>query len=169
VIAPASAATLSDSATASTTALELDLSNNQSSASTQVQAQADVSIVKSGPATIARNTTFTYTLTVSNAGPSTATSILVTDTLPASGVTYVAGTTRLNGAVVPDNTSGTVFPVDSPGLNIGSLNAGATATITFQARTNNTTGTRVNQATVSNSTTDPSSANNSSSVTTTVQ
>ncbi len=143
VTAPASAATLSNSATVSTTALELDLSDNQSSATTQVQAQADVSIVKSGPATSGRNTTFTYTLTVSNAGPSTATSVVVIDTLPSSGVTYVAGSTRLNGAVVPDNTSGTVFPVDSPGLNIGNLNAGATATITFQARTNNTTGARV--------------------------
>jgi hypothetical protein len=93
--------------------------------------------------------------------------VVVIDT-PPSGFGYQAGTTRLNGTVVPDNTTGTAFPVDTPGLNIGSLNSGATATITFQARYSNT-GTKVNQATVSSSTPDPSSTNNSSSATTVVQ
>ena len=111
---------------------------------------------------------FTYTLSVTNAGPSAAASVVVIDTLP-SGVNYQANSTTLNGTVVPDNTGGgaTAFPLDAAGLNIGDLNSGATATITFQVKSS--AGTKVNQSSVSSSTPDPSSTNNSSSATTVVQ
>ena len=47
--------------------------NNSATASLIVTTSADVSIVKSGPASITANTDGVYTLTVSNAGPSQAT------------------------------------------------------------------------------------------------
>ena len=49
---------------------------------TSVTPSADVSIVKSGPVGALFNSNYNYTLTVSNAGPSVATSLSVTDSLP---------------------------------------------------------------------------------------
>jgi uncharacterized repeat protein (TIGR01451 family) len=168
VTAPSTTGTLINTAGVSTTSLETDTADNQASAVTQVTPQANLAIDKQGPATAARRAFVTYTLVISNAGPSTATSVLVTDPIP-SGVTYTAGSTTLNGAAVPDATSGTPFPLDEGGLNIGNLASGAGATITFQFRMPNATVTVVNQATVASPTADPNTANNTDSVSTSVQ
>jgi uncharacterized repeat protein (TIGR01451 family) len=168
VTAPSTAATVTNTASVSTTSAESDLSDNQGSAVTQVSAQADLAIDKQGPATAVRRAFITYTLIVSNAGPSTSTSVVVSDSLPA-GVTYSAGTTTLNGAAVPDSGSGTAFPLDAGGLSLGSLGPGAAATITFEVRMPNSATTVVNQAGVSSATPDPNSANNTDSVSTIVQ
>jgi uncharacterized repeat protein (TIGR01451 family) len=168
VTAPATTGTLTNTASVSTTSLETDTADNQASAVTQVTPQANLAIDKQGPATAARRAFITYTLVITNAGPSTAASVIVTDPMPA-GVTYTAGSTSLNGAVVPDATTGTPFPLDEGGLNIGSLASGASATITFQFRMPNSTVTVVNQATVTSSTADPNTANNTDSVSTSVQ
>ncbi len=54
--------------------------------------QVDLALAKTTLATaIHAGDTFTYTLTVTNAGPSTATSVVITDTLPA-GLTFVSAT-----------------------------------------------------------------------------
>jgi uncharacterized repeat protein (TIGR01451 family) len=161
--------TLSHQASATTTTFEEDLTDNSASASTTVQRPpADLGIDKTGPATAAKRAFVIYTLTVSNAGPGLGDSVVVTDTLP-TNVTYTAGSTRLNGAVVPDSTSGTAFPIDGSGLNIGNLAFGASATITFEVRMPNTATTVINQATVTSAAPDPNTANNSDSVSTSVQ
>jgi len=77
-----------------------DLSDNRVTAPTDVQ-RADVSIAKAGPATAAPGSQVSYTLTVQNAGPSAATNVVVTDTLP-PGATFVSasgGATPLGGVV----------------------------------------------------------------------
>src|SRR5262249_16464807 len=52
---------------------------------TSVTPVADLSIVKTGPVTnVLPGSNFNYSITVSNAGPSTAASVTVTDALPAS-------------------------------------------------------------------------------------
>ena len=69
---------------------------------TLINAQADLSVTKVGPPTVNAANNIVYTLTVANAGPSAATSVVVTDALPAN-VTFVSatvgGTTNASGAV----------------------------------------------------------------------
>ena len=54
---------------------------------TLINAQADLSVTKSGPPTVNAANNIVYTLTVANAGPSVATSVVVTDALP-TNVTF---------------------------------------------------------------------------------
>lgn len=65
----------------------------------------------------------TYTIQVNNAGNTSAT-VTLTDNIP-SGSSYVAGSFRVNGTVVPGANPAT-------GVNIGSVAAGTTSTVTFQ-------------------------------------
>jgi uncharacterized repeat protein (TIGR01451 family) len=61
--------------------------DNEVEIETEIRVEADLSITKTGhPDPVVAGTQLTYTLTVSNAGPSHARNVIVTDTLPA-GVT----------------------------------------------------------------------------------
>ena len=75
---------------------------------------ADLQITKAGPANAVAGTNVVYTITVTNAGPSDAAGVTVTDPTP-PGLTFVSNT----GACA------TVFP-----CNLGTLPAAATRTIT---------------------------------------
>jgi uncharacterized repeat protein (TIGR01451 family) len=80
----------------------------------------DVSLTKTASATdVVTGDTVTYTLTVSNAGPDTATGVEVTDQLPA-GVTY-----STHNASQGTFTSGTGI------WAVGDLANGANATLTI--------------------------------------
>ncbi len=69
---------------------DADLSNNQDSIQTTVLPMADLGIVKSGPDyEVYHGDTFSYTIEVTNYGPSTATSVTIVDTLPQE-VDYVS-------------------------------------------------------------------------------
>ncbi|NIR00760.1 MAG: DUF11 domain-containing protein [Gemmatimonadales bacterium] len=73
--------------------------------------------------------TVQYTIAFSNQGDTTVTSVAIIDPIPAH-VTYVAGSTRLNGAPVdPDPYSDGQIRVA-----VGSLAPGAGGTISFQVR-----------------------------------
>jgi uncharacterized repeat protein (TIGR01451 family) len=50
----------------------------------------ELTITKTAPATVNAGDPITYTLTVANSGTTTATNLLITDTLPA-GATYLSG------------------------------------------------------------------------------
>jgi uncharacterized repeat protein (TIGR01451 family)/gliding motility-associated-like protein len=95
----------------------------------------------------------TFTITASNAGPSAATGVKVTDNLP-SGYTFVSATPATGTWSAPDWT-------------IGDLANGASTTLTMVA-TVNSTGSYANTATISGSQSDPASGNDSGSVTPTV-
>ena len=118
--------------------------------------QADLSITntESWDPIVTRGS-LTYTLTVSNAGPQPATGVVATDTLPA-GVTLVSASPGCTDA------SGTVT------CAIGSLANGATAVRTIEVRTPAVPGVITNTATVHGNEADPSTANNSATVTTTI-
>jgi uncharacterized repeat protein (TIGR01451 family) len=89
VTAPASG-TLTNLANVSSPTGDTNLLNNTTPpVITAVTPVADVSVVKSGPAGIIFGTNFNYTIAVSNAGPSTAASLSVTDSLPA-GLQFVS-------------------------------------------------------------------------------
>ena len=69
------------------------------------------------------STPLTYTMTVSNAGPSTATTVLLTNTLPA-GVTFVSGSNNF-GSVTPSGST-VVY-------TLGSITAGSQKTVALTA------------------------------------
>src|SRR5262249_22827997 len=93
----------------------------------------------------------TYTITITNAGPSTATSVKITDTLPAS-VQFASGHTSDAG-----NCAGTTTIVCSFGSPVP-LAGVATATIVV---TPTAAGTLTNTATVGAAETDLNGGNNS--------
>jgi len=113
--------------------------------------QADVSIVKTGPATVGTLSNITYTLAVSNAGPSPSTSVTVTDVLPA-GTTFVSATSSVG------TCSGTTTVICS----LGTMAVSASATITVVAQSPSSPGSIANTAIVSSATVDPNAGNNSS-------
>jgi uncharacterized repeat protein (TIGR01451 family) len=95
--------------------------------------------------------TLTYSLTVTNQGPNPATGVVLTDSLPA-GLTLTAATPG----------QGTCNSVNPVSCNLGTLASGQSVPVTITATINLTTsdGTLVDTANVSSGVTDPSSANN---------
>ena len=158
VTAPAAAGSLVNTASVSAATADPDLTNNTDQSTTGVTAVADLSIAKTGPATVAAGGAVSYSLDVSNGGPSTATSVSVSDTLPA-GVSFVSasGTGWTCG-----QAAGVVT------CTRASLTTGAAPTITINVTAPAAAGSLVNTATVSAGTTDPDLTNNTDQITTTV-
>lgn len=75
-----------------------------------------------------------YQIDAINSSRAAVANVLVEDELPPY-VTYVTGSTTLDGTSVSDSGS-TPFPLDEGGLTIPSLPAGETAVIRFQAQVN---------------------------------
>ena len=123
--------------TATTTATIADLVNT-----------ADLSVTKSdSPDPVIVGSNLIYTLTVQNDGPTTARSVVVTDILMA-GVNYVS------------NDCGAAPPVGNAlTWNVGNLANGASAACNITVIPTSV-GLIINQATISSSTTDPTSSNN---------
>jgi uncharacterized repeat protein (TIGR01451 family) len=88
-----------------------------------------------------------FTLTVTNNGPSTATGVVVTDTLPA-GLTYVS------------NSCGATFADPTLTWNVGTLAVSASASCTLTVAVNSTS---TNTASATGNESDPTPGNNSSS------
>ncbi len=128
------------------------------SESTTVNTQADLAITKSdSPDPVIAGTDLTYSLQVSNNGPSDATGVSVVDTLP-PGVTFSSASPSQGSF---DDTTGT--------WTVGSLADGASATLTLVVTVDSdTTGTLTNQAVVSGTREDPNPANDTATTTTTV-
>ncbi len=84
-------------------------------------------------------TTLTYTTTVPNTGATNSGGTTLTDAIPA-GTSYVAGSTTLNGAVVPDSAGAMPFAsgaaINSPTRAAGVIATGETATIVFRVTVN---------------------------------
>lgn len=85
-----------------------DTTNNQAELSTPLSPQFDVTVTKSADAEATPGSNLTYTIEVTNiAGPSDATNVQLTDTLPA-GVQFVSGS--LNGQAATANGNQVTFP-----------------------------------------------------------
>jgi len=120
---------------------------------------ADLGITKTAsPEPVQAGGALTYTLTVTNAGPSTATNVSVTDTLPA-GVTFTSAT----GSGWVCNQAGGVVT-----CSLASLASGANGIITIVVGAPATAGMITNNATVTADQFDPATGNNSAMVTSTV-
>jgi uncharacterized repeat protein (TIGR01451 family) len=125
--------------------VDTNLGNNSASASAPIVAKADVKLTKTGPATSSAGNDVTYTLTVTNLGPSDATGVVATDPIP-TGLTLV---TPLSG------TCGS-----GPGCTLAP-GASQVMTVTFHIPPAYTTPDPiVNTASVTSTTTDPAALNN---------
>lgn len=124
---------------------------------------ADIAIVKSGPARYVPGRALTYTLVVTNSGPSTSSNTTVVDTLPA-GLSNVSWTANYrNGAAGPASGSGNL------NVPVTTLPQGGVATFTITATPAATlVAPLVNTATANDpSLPDPTPSNNTSTLTST--
>ena len=157
---------ISNTATVSSSTTDSISGNNSATATTAVNNPtfANLSIVKTdSPDPVFPTGTLTYTLSVTNNGPDTAQSVVITDTLP-SDVAFVDCASNQGGVCGGTATS--------PAITFSSLANGVTATITIHVTVNSnvTDGTVIsNTASVTSATTDSTPGNNSDSEDTTVQ
>ena len=150
---------LTNSASVSSDTTDPMSGNNSTTEQTTVNAEADLSISKSdAPDPVLAGNQLVYTITVSNAGPSDAQNVSVSDTLPA-GLSNVV-------------TSGCgEDPNGGSSCSLGTIAAGGSAmyTITVDVDSDVAHGTVLsNSASVSSDTTDPVTGNNSTTEQTTV-
>ncbi len=135
--------------TVTVTASSVDDPTKSATATVTVTPLARMSIAMAGPGSpVQASSTFTYNITVNNSGPSTATNVTVTDTLPA-GVSLVRVTSSQGNC--------TALP-----CVLGTMNSGTTATVAIEANANET-GTYLNTATVAATEADPNPADNTAS------
>ncbi|WP_242241982.1 DUF6923 family protein [Bacillus cereus group sp. BfR-BA-01309] len=151
--------TITNTATVDSTTPDPDPENNSSTVSTPVNASADVAIIKTAsPNPVSGGNLLTYTLLVSNLGPSDAENVTVTDAIPSDIINPEYST---DGGITFNPWPGT--------LSLGTLVNGATETILIQGTVSTSaTGTITNTATVESTTPDPDPTNNTSTVDTTV-
>jgi uncharacterized repeat protein (TIGR01451 family) len=136
--------------------------NNSATDTNGIGSAADLSVTKTdGVSNVAPGGNTVYTIVASNAGPSAASGISVTDTFPA-GLTCTWICSAGAGATCTASGAGNI--ADSISLNVG-----ATATyVATCAVAASVTGSLSNTATVSSAVTDPNPANNSATDTDTV-
>jgi uncharacterized repeat protein (TIGR01451 family) len=157
-VRPQSAGTITNNASVGSEAGDTNFTNNSASAQTTVDPAADLSVTKSdSPDPVLAGQLLTYTLSVHNAGPSSAPAVTLSDTLP-SGVTFESATPTQGSC---SESGGTVT------CGLGSLASGANASAEVKIRSS-VPGTLSNSASVVSLVTDPNSANNSDGEDTTV-
>jgi uncharacterized repeat protein (TIGR01451 family) len=151
-IASNATGTLSNTATISGTVPDPQAANNTvTDDDTVLSVQADLSIaMTSPPANVTTPGTFTYTIDVSNAGPSDATNVIVTDTL---NVGFFSAET--NGCAEDPN--------GYPDCTLGAIAAGDTASYSISFTLGSVDGEITNTVSVTSDATDSVVANNSAS------
>ena len=155
LVAQTAGGTLTNTATASG-GNELNVTNDSASDTTTIVSSSDMAITKTGaPNPVKQGNTLTYTLTVTNNGPSDASNVTVTDTLPTT-VSYTSATPSQGTC---SQATGTVTCL------LGAMTSGTTATVTIQV-TAVTPSSAVNSASVSADQPDPDLSNNTATQTT---
>jgi len=164
-VLPGTRGPLNNDARVSSETFDDDLSDNLATTGAVAVGSADLSISKSdSPDPVVAGSLLTYTIDVTNHGPSTADDVTVTDTLPA-GTTYVSGVDGNGQTVCTLVQAGTVK------CDLGTLQPGTTTTVylTVKVDASVPSGTVLsNTVTVSSSTPDPNGANNTDTETTDV-
>ncbi len=163
----ASGTVVSNTASVSSQNPDANSGNNAATVTTTVAVGADVGVTKTGNlASVSPGGQISWTIVVSNSGPSTATNVVLTDVLPAN-TTFVSFT-------APAGWTPSSPAVGSPGTVTASnpsLAPGASATFTLVAAVSAAApnGTLItNVASVSTSTADGNSANDRATFTSTV-
>jgi uncharacterized repeat protein (TIGR01451 family) len=138
---------------------ETNTGNNRDDDSVAITSVADLAIVKSvAPATTPPGVDVTYTMVVTNNGPSTAKDVKVSDPLPA-GMTFASVTPAACGLALTTVT-----------CSFGNLAKGQSVTITLISGVPPSLAkkTRTNEATVTSTTPDSNPANNKDTATVTI-
>ena len=149
VTAPVTGASLTNLAAGGSPTSDPNPTNNTSlPVFTGVTPLADVSVSKTGPAGIIFGTNFSYTISVTNFGPSIATAVSVTDSLPA-GLVFVSS--------VPATTTNASSQVIWPDLGDFAANTGTSLTLTVFSTAR---GMMTNIATGGSPVLDPDPTNN---------
>jgi uncharacterized repeat protein (TIGR01451 family) len=92
--------------------------------------RANVTVTKTGPASVNAGAPVSYTLVVSNSGPSAANGMLVQDPAVANfTAATVACTAASGGAVCPSGVAATVANLQGPGIPIATLPNGGAVTL----------------------------------------
>jgi uncharacterized repeat protein (TIGR01451 family) len=156
-VVPAANGVLTNTAVVSC-AMDSNAGNDSASDIATITPVADLALTKlASPDPVSSNAYVTYTLTVDNLGPSAATGVMLTDTLPSDVTIYSTqlsqGNSITNGQVVT--------------CNLGALASDASATVTIMGRVAGPLLT--NTASVAANEFDPQTANNSATAATTVQ
>nr|WP_242850931.1 DUF11 domain-containing protein [Clostridium sporogenes] len=151
--------TITNTANITSSIPDPNLDNNESTIITEVNALADILVVKTGsPNPIVTGEILTYTIVVSNAGPSDAKNVILNDEISSN---IIAPEFSIDGGVT-FNPWPTIYV-------IGTLPAGETRTILIRGTVSpSATGVITNTAAVTSSTPDPNPNNNESTVNTEV-
>jgi uncharacterized repeat protein (TIGR01451 family) len=124
------------------------LDNSATATTTVLAPEADLSITKTTNSIEAvQGGEITWSIAVTNSGPSASTNVVVTDVLPA-GLTFVSATP----------TQGSCSGTTTVTCTLGTILNGASATITLVASVNASSGTITNSATVVSTEADPDTA-----------
>jgi uncharacterized repeat protein (TIGR01451 family) len=151
-------ANFSDSASVSATTSDSNTSNNSATQSgTIVGPPADLVVSASGPGSASEGDNVTYTMTVTNNGPNDATSAVLTDAL-GSNLRFVSATTSQGSF---SQSGGAVT------FSLGTISSGGSATVTVTAQAMED-GALTDSASVSATSADPDTSNNSTSASTSV-
>ncbi|HET9945183.1 MAG TPA: DUF11 domain-containing protein, partial [Actinomycetes bacterium] len=130
----------------------------RASVSTTVEGSADLSVTKvASPSPVIAGNPLTYTITVRNDGPSTATGVQITDTIP-------AGTTFVSGQDGNGNTVCTLVQTGDVVCSLGSMAPGTTKTVFLTVKVGPSVPPSPpplhNKVVVSSNTPDPALGNN---------
>ena len=153
----ADGSSIMNTATVASSTSDPDMSDNTSTATTSIETSADISVVKSDSADpVTAGTTLTYTVAVSNLGPSDAQAVQAVDLLPAD-VSYLSySVAGGSGGETCAHVLGTVT------CDLGVVVVGGTETITIVVAVDASATDSdflANVASISTSTTDPNALN----------
>jgi uncharacterized repeat protein (TIGR01451 family) len=166
---PSATGNLANTATV-TAANDTDAANDTATDTDTLTPQVDVQVTKTdGVTTVTPGTTVTYTIVVTNAGPSTAAGVSVADTMP-TGLTGATFTSTATGGATGNTATGTGDIADTVDLPPGAtITYTVTGTVTATVAPD-LTAILINTATatVAAGTTDTDTANNSATDTDTV-
>ena len=165
-----SAVDVNDTATVSSATPDPNLGNNSATGKVSFFGEADLGLVKTdSPDPVVAGTVLTYTLVVSNSGPSAAPNVVLQDVLPIEvkllSAIVTVGTGSCGGTTVPGD------PAQPLTCNLGTLTNGGSATVTVRVGVNTDVPdgrTLVNNASVRSDFRDPNNTNNNATATTKV-
>jgi len=123
--------------------------------------ESDLQVTKTGPDTVAPDQTYSYAVTVTNNGPSTATNVVMTDTMPDSAA-FEFSTPGVPTCLYVGG------PPNQVVCNLGDMTASSSSVVTITVTAPSTPQELVNLAEVASSTADPDGTNNAAQVTTIV-
>jgi len=157
-VIPNAAGSLTDTASVTSNVTDPNTANNSASVTVNAvaapQPMADLSLALSAaPNPVTVGQTLTYTLNVSNAGPSVATGTVLSDSLPA-GVSFVSA----------QPSQGSCSGTATITCSLGTVAVGGNASVVIQVIPN-AAGSLTDTASVTSSVADPNAANNSAEVT----